>query len=286
MNNWYLLSLIALLLLGTQRFLYKVAAEKHYSSAVVTAVFMATVTVLSGAVFFSSGDTVPNLPALLMLSLLNSSSFAFTTIANIEALRHLPAGITFPLTRMSLVLVILVSIFYFGEDLGRWQWLGIVFGFAVVAVLGKEAKGHSTADGSLRAGLFFIAVCIVCGAVASISSKLAAESTSKAGFMALSYLFATGFSLLIEKRWGKSLGAGKGKGAIWLGVLMGVLNFFGFYAFLAALANGPLSSIALITGMHFVIAIILSILFYHEQITLRRSLGIGLTLLAVFFLKQ
>ncbi|HEY5674161.1 MAG TPA: EamA family transporter, partial [Malonomonas sp.] len=62
--------------------------------------------------------------------------------------------------------------------------------------------------------------------------------------------------------------------------------FLGFYAFLTALASGPLSAIALITGMHFVIAILLSVLFYREQMSLRRYLGIGLTLLAVFFLKQ
>ena len=104
--------------------------------------------------------------------------------------------------------------------------------------------------------------------------------------MALSYLFGTFFSLAIAKKWGKGKATGRGKDAITIGIVMGVLNFLGFYAFLTALASGPLSSIALITGMHFVIAIILSVLLYQERMSLRRSLGIGLTLLAVFFLKQ
>ncbi len=286
MDNWYLYSIAALILLGTQRFLYKVAAEKQCSSALTTAVFMATVTLLSGAVYFGSGELITDYSALIWLSLLNSSTFAFATISHIEALKHLPAGITFPLTRLSLVVVIVVSIFYFGEQLGSLQWVGILLGVAVIVNLGMEAKGAIKPEGSLRTGIFFIAVCIICGAIAAISSKLAAESISKSGFMALSYLFGTCFSLLIEKKWGKGESSGRAKEAIMIGVFMGVLNFFGFYAFLPALASGPLSSIALITGMHFVIAIILSILFYKEQITLRRSLGIGLTLLAVFFLKQ
>jgi len=67
---------------------------------------------------------------------------------------------------------------------------------------------------------------------------------------------------------------------------MGVLNFFGFYAFLSALVSEPLSVIAMIIGMHFVIAIIFSVVFYREPISLRRGFGVGLTHLAVFFLKQ
>lgn len=286
MGDWYLFSIVALLFLGTQRFLYKVAAEKHCSSALTTAIFMATVTVLSATVFFASGDAAPDLPALLLLSLLNSSSFAFATISHIEALRHLPAGITFPLTRLSLLVVIVASILYFGEHLEGLQWLGLPLGLLVVVILAKEARGNAAADGNLRLGLFFVGVCIFCGALAAISSKLAAESISKSGFMALSYLFGTCFSLLIEKKWGKAQPIGGTKNSIWIGVLMGVLNFFGFYAFLTALASGPLASIALITGMHFVVAIILSVLIYKEQITWRRSVGIGLTVLAVFFLKN
>ncbi len=285
METWYLFSVAALILLGTQRFLYKVAAETQCNSALTTAIFMATVTVLSAAIFFASEDSVHDFHVLLLLSLLNSTSFALATIANIEALKHLPAGITFPLTRLSLVVVIVVSIVYFGERLDQLHWLGILLAFVVVFILAKEAKSSTRADGSLRAGIFFIAICILCGALASISSKLASESISKSGFMALSYLFGTCFSLLIEKKWGGDWAKGKVKAAILIGVLMGVLNFFGFYAFLTALSSGPLSSIALITGMHFVIAIILSVLFYKERITFNRSVGIVLSLLAVFFLK-
>jgi len=127
---------------------------------------------------------------------------------------------------------------------------------------------------------------VVCGAIASVSSKLAAISTSKSEFMALSYLLATLFALAIEKRWGGPQAGERPGAAVWIGILMGVLNFFGFYAFLTALATGPLSVIALITGMHFVIAIGLSVLLYREKLTLRRGIGIGLTLLAVLFLKH
>lgn len=286
MSHWYYYSIAALLLLGGQRFLNKVAAERNCSSPLTTAVFMGTVTLLSAVVFCLSDEQPANISSLLILALINSASFAFATIAHIEALRHLPTAITFPLTRLSLVVVVATSVVYFGEQLSPLQWLGILFGLAVIVVLAQDLRTGGGWQGNRRVGLLFVAACILCGAVAAISSKLAVLSTSKAGFMTLSYLLGTGFSLVIGKKWGQTRQYGHSSEAVGIGVMMGVLNFFGFYAFLTALESGPLSAIVLITGMHFVIAIILSALLYRERLTLPRSLGIGLTVLAVFFLKQ
>jgi len=284
MSSWYLYSIAALLLLGTQRFLYKVAAERNCPSALTTAVFMGTVAVLSAVAFFASGESAGSLATLAVLSLVNAAAFALATVAHMEALRHLPATVTFPLTRLSLVVVIVFSLLYFDERLALLQWGGILVGLAVVGVLAGEAGAAVRPEGNRRTGLLLVGLCILGGALAAVSSKLAALSTSKSAFMALSYLMATGFSLAIERRWGRRQpGAARGE-PVRLGVAMGLLNFFGFYAFLTALETGPLSVIALITGMHFVIAIILSLLLYREQMTPRRLLGIGLTLLAVYCL--
>lgn len=175
MDNWYLLSLVALILLGGQRFLYKVTAEKNCSSAQTTAVFMATVTVLSGAVYFLSAQQPQNLLTLLGLSILNSAAFALATITHIEALKRLPAGLTFPLTRLSLLLVVIVSVFFFDETLEPLQWLGVLSGFGVVLILAQESRSKVSERQRVRSGLFFVLICLLCGAVASISSKLAAE---------------------------------------------------------------------------------------------------------------
>lgn len=286
MSDWYLLSLLALLLLGCQRFLYKVAAEGSCSTPLTTAVFMATVTLLSGVAFVLSGDSLGPLSNLLLLATVNSLAFALGTVANMEALRRLPTAITFPLTRLSILLVIGFSMLYFGERPGPWQWLGILLGLAVLVVLAADLGGSASSRKQTGTGLALVAACVLCGAAASISSKFAALSTSKSGFMALSYLLGTLFSLALARRWGRMATVERPGAVIGIGVLMGLLNFAGFYAFLAALERGPLSIIALITGMHFVIAIALSALFYRETITPRRWLGIALTLLAVLAIQH
>jgi drug/metabolite transporter (DMT)-like permease len=286
MTDWYFFSIAALVLLGAQRFLYKVAAERNCSSALTTAVFMGTVTLLSGAAFLASGESAGEISTLVVLALVNSASFALATVAHMEALKHLPATVTFPITRLSILVVIFFSIVYFGERPQPMQMAGILLGLSVVFVFAGEAGDKSGHRGNPRTGFLFAAACVLCGAVASISSKFAAVSTSKAGFMALSYLLGTLFALALERKnrgW-KSPWVKSGE-AVWIGLCMGVLNFFGFYAFLTALESGPLSVIALITGMHFVIAVALSVLLYRERMTPRRILGIGLTLLAVAFLQ-
>ena len=67
---------------------------------------------------------------------------------------------------------------------------------------------------------------------------------------------------------------------------MGLINLAGFYAFLSALSLGPLSIIVSITGMHFVIAVILSVIIYKEKLSARRILGIVLTVASVVFLRS
>lgn len=65
MNSWYFPALLALLLLGIQRFFYKVAAENKYPTEWVTFSFMATVTLLSAGAYFSRDQNEPAIGFLL-----------------------------------------------------------------------------------------------------------------------------------------------------------------------------------------------------------------------------
>jgi uncharacterized membrane protein len=60
----------------------------------------------------------------------------------------------------------------------------------------------------------------------------------------------------------------------------------GFYTFLAALSVGPLAIIVSITGMHFVIAVLLSVIFYKEKLSRMRILGMGLAVASILFLRS
>ena len=284
MANWYVLSIVALVLMGMQRFLYKVSAERKCNTAWTTFSFMATVTVLSVFFFLSLKEPVSNVWMLVLTALINSASFVLGTITHIEALKHVPSSVVYPIIRLNMVVVVLFSIFFFDDQVSLHQGLGILFAIAVIVILTRDAEEEGTFR-SVRRGLFLVFVSLISGSVASISSKFAAIYSSKLGFMALSYFLGALFSAALIKQSGEKESRGKLKEAFLIGLLMGLINFVGFYTFLTALSVGPLSIIVSITGMHFVIAVLLSVIVYKEKLSRMRILGLCLTVVSIVFLR-
>lgn len=285
MTNWYVLSIVALVLMGAQRFLYKVSAERKCDTAWTTFSFMATVTVLSVVFFVSLQETVSDASMLLLTAGINSASFVLGTITHIEALKHVPSSVAYPIIRLNMVVVVLFSILFLHDHVSLHQVVGIVLAIAVIVLLTRDAEEGTGSLRSLRKGLFLVFVSLVSGSVASISSKFAAVYSNKLGFMALSYFLGTLFSAALIGRSGEEGRRGSRKEAVLIGLLMGLINFVGFYTFLAALSAGPLSIIVSITGMHFVIAVLLSVIIYKEKLTVMRILGMGLAVVSILFLR-
>ena len=286
-DNWYTLSLISLFFMGTQRFLYKVSAQRGCNTVWTTFIFMGTVTFLSVFFFFMSREPLPGgISFLLLIALINSVSFTLATLTHIEALNHLPASVAYPIIRLNAAVVVIFSVFFFRDTLSEYQIVGILIAIAVIIILAKESNDQDSAPRNIRKGFGLVAFCVACGAIASISSKFAAMYTSKMAFMALSYFMGTLFTFAFRSRLDTEKPGTLRSDAVIIGVIMGLLNFAGFYAFLSALAIGPLSIIVSIMGLHFIIPIILSTVIYSEKLTPLRILGILLTAVSVIFLRH
>jgi len=95
-----------------------------------------------------------------------------------------------------------------------------------------------------------------------------------------------GLSFSLRKKLHGSATGTNNRDALIIGCCMGFVNLAGFYAFLKALAIGPLSIIISIVGMHFVVAIILAALIYREKITTKRIVGIILTIAAIIMMRS
>ncbi len=285
LTSWYLLALTALILLGGQRFLYKVSAETGCNSAVTTFSFMGTVAVLSWGAWLAVGQGIERPWGLLAVALANSLGFLVSALATIEALRELPASVTYTVTRLSTVLVVLFSLFYFRERLTPAQGAGVVLALAVILLFARSRGESAGGSGSYRRGFALALLAVLGGAVASISSKFAALHVDKFGFMAVSYTLSALFSLLAKNKLLTGRPGQRTRPALWIGLAMGLTNFAGYYALLKALAIGPLSIIAPLTSMYFVMAILLSLLFYRERLTALRTAGVVLTVLSIVLMK-
>jgi drug/metabolite transporter (DMT)-like permease len=246
---------------------------------------MATVALLASFLFVMQNESIADLPFLLLIALINSSAFLIGTVTHIEALKFVPAHTVYTIIRLNLVLVVVFSIFFFRDHLSLFQVIGIIVSLAVIILLTKQTNEANRSGQKKPQGLILVFISLMASAVATISSKFAAINTNIFAFMAVSYIFATLFSLGFSKRFKKEERSAKPKEALCLGVLMGLFNFVGFYMYLKALSIGPLSIIATLMGMHFLIAIILSAIIYNERLKAKTVLGILLAILAVVFLR-
>ena len=283
--NWYTFAILSLILLGTQRFLYKVSAERNCNTVWTTFSFMATVAILSSVLCFVLKVSINNIQFLLFIALVNSAAFLLGTINHIEALKHIPAAITYPLIRLNAVVVVVFFVLFFKDRLSASQILGIILAMAVMLILTRDMEGKQALYGNTRRGFIFVGIALISGSIASISSKFAALHTDKLAFIAASYAMATLFSLTMRNRLQTEPANPSHKDALLIGFAMGIINFAGYYSFLRALSTGPLSIIVSITGMHFMIAIILSVLIYKETLTPLRIVGISLLVVSVFLLR-
>lgn len=285
MNQWYTFAVIALFLLGIQRFLYKVSAERRCNSAWTSFSFMGTVASLSTVLFFALDETVQNIGFLLFIAFANSLTFFIATVSNMEALKRIPAGVAYPIIRLNAAIVVIFSIFYFGDDLSMYQGMGVFLALGAVVILARDTSGKGGSGGNRRLGFLFITISILAGALAAISSKFAALYANKMAFMALSYTFATVLSFGFSKKAQTPDANTHHKDALIIGFFMGLINLGGFYCYLKALTTGPLSIITSITAMHFVIAIVLSTLIYGEKLNRWRITGILLSMASILLLR-
>ncbi len=284
--NWFSLTLICLFLYGIQRFLYKVSAERNCNTAWTTLSFMGTVACLSTVLWFTSDETLKNLLWLLILSLINSLTFFIDTIVTIEALRYLPTNVVYPLTRMSAVLVVFFSVFYFRDQLNAYQATGIIMAIGVILTLTRFTDQERQENRNLRRGLLLIGLAVLTGAVAAVSSKFAALYTNQMAFIALTYTLSMLFSLGLRKPFEKEGASTRYGEALLIGFFMGLVNFGAFYTLLQAMARGPLSIIIPVVGMNFVIANILAAVFYREKLTWLKAAGILMTVISLALMKM
>lgn len=285
MVDWYTLTIIAFLFYGIQNFLFKVSAEKKCNTAWVTLSFMATVAVFSSVLFFILKEPIANIYFLLLISLINATAFFITTVSRMEALKHIATSIAFPIIQMNIVAVVLFSILYFDEKLSIYQIFGIILAILVIFILTRKSEREKVPEKNFDLGITLALIALAFTAVTTVVVKFASMNFSNIAFMAVSYSLNTFFSLALIKKLKQKKENPNHKNAIIIGFFIGVCNFIGFFILLKALSIGPLSLIATINGLSFIIAVILSVLIYKEKVTSMRILGILLAILSMILMR-
>jgi len=306
MVTWYIYGLAAFLCYGLQSFFYKVAAKRNCNSTHILFSFMTTVAVLGTILLLLTGKLPENYSYLILLSFLNAFSFLVVTFSTIEALKYFPTNTFFPAIRTNVVLVVLFSLVYFNDSLTPTQIAALLLSIPVIFLLLTKSERDLLSGRGLKKGAPFVITALVGSAFVTIVVKLGADLNTPFWFITLSYGMNVFFSLgLVKtplfqknrsgspKRCSWASREGKGgralmgifdRGSVIMGIEIGLVNFLGFVALLNALARGPLSLIAALVSLSFVVAIVLSWIFYKEQMTRIRAVVVALAVAACILL--
>jgi len=286
--DWYFFALISLFSAGFQRFLLKVSVEKQYSVKLVSVWLTLTVAVLSMVFFIISSETFVISQILIVLSLVYGLSFVGLTFFRLVALRYLPTVIFYPLLQIAVVFVVLFSVLYLHESLTLYQGLGMLLVPISVILLKKQYPGDWVHFPHINKGFVLLLLTIFCAIFFWGVPKLATLHISQHYlFMMLAFWCATFMSLMVPHRLLRTESNSpvvcqlKYKQII-MGVGIGILFFISISTYLTALILGPLSIVSVIYSFSSVIVVLLSVVVYKEIVTLRRVMGIVVTLFALF----
>lgn len=279
--SWFPFSIVATLLLGAAMAFYKLPSERNHNRFVTTFWSLLIPAVLAFA-FFHSYLSLSTSP-MIWTALAWGISFTGIMLLQMYALTHVDTNVLFPITTTaSLIITVLVGIFFFGEHTTLLQTIGIVLAAATVfSFLYKKGKfQYSALLVSVGSSIILIS------AFNKILQKIVAENFDIHAFQVYQYLFAAAFSLLLyivlhRGDWRSHIFSG----GLGTGSLIGFFIFFGGYAFLVALTKGPFPLITSVHSLYILVTALVAYFLFRERLTTRKVLLLFLAVAAVVLIR-
>lgn len=191
------------------------------------------------------------------------------------ALEKGPASLTSPLVNSNILLIILFSILFYGERLSWMEGVGVTLLVTAVFLIPIDPDEKLAVKN--RRWYFLVIAATLLFTFRNGGLKVTDE-VGLAGEIVLFYGYL--FSLLwmsveMWRRRRRSGGtpAGMQKGLIWGGAA-GIFSFIGMQLYTIALIDGPASIVAPLFATNSLVVALLSILFFHERLSLFQKLSL------------
>ncbi len=264
----------------------KVIAQRNYNTSYVS-ILSYIVTTLCATMYliFWKGWFVWDQNMLYSTALygfLNTVFYFISTLTRVESLKHIDTTIFFPLYKTFLPIIItLISFFYFQESLTSQEGIWIVCGLMIPLLLLN--KQENTVQKNLKLWVVLVVITSMLATVAWVVPKLihtqGLDIDLFVFFGSLSWAIVASFSYLI---WKKST-AQKVYSKEWIymfAVVLGVFQFLGFLCYSYA-TQWNLAIAMTINSFSILIPIILSVIFYKEEMTYKKAFVIFLSIVSV-----
>jgi drug/metabolite transporter (DMT)-like permease len=286
MEPWFLYACATIVCSGLGSFLQKVSAKHNYNSKVVT-IFSFVVTVLvAPVVWYIHGAPIEGWQVALFAGGLGGILYAMSYVLRITNLRYIDTTIYFPLYKtLGPLLVLVIGLLYFKDNLTTYDYLGIGIGVLVPLMLLSRSEKHRQQN--LTKGLLLLLLTASITALAFATSKIGVDSGVNIWlFMSLQAIVGIVSAMLFaapkfkkDKLWDFTLH----KKAVWIGLLLGLIDTLNIFFILMALTTGLVSVVYTVNSFYILIPIVLSVILYGEHMNIRKAVAIGLSIASVVF---
>ncbi|MDQ7022206.1 MAG: EamA family transporter [Candidatus Gracilibacteria bacterium] len=222
-----------------------------------------------------------DLGIMILLAILNTIFYFLSTIYRVKSLDNMDTTLVFPLYKtFSPILITIISLFIFGESLNFKETLGIIVGIIVPLLL--ITKTENNIQKNLKLGIIFVIATSIFGAISNGFNKAIYNFEINVDlFVLLSLIAGTFISIFSYKVFDKKEKKLYSKKGIYkFGVLLGFFHFMSFYTFTLAV-KGNLAIAYTINSFSILIPIILSVIFYKENMTYKKAFVIFLSIISM-----
>lgn len=181
-----------------------------------------------------------------------------------------PVALVYPMVRSSPLLIALWSAVFFGENLGWASWLGILISVAGLALMTRQAEGHTD-----HRAIPWALVAMLCTSVYSLSDKGATvhlpDFGSVVGFISCGYLLAF-VTLTVVMRRSTGHWVPQQRIPLWVIASGGVAVGFAYALVVHAMRELPSAEVVSYTNAGIVVATVFSIFVFGERQQWQRRL--------------
>ena len=284
---WFIYALVSTLTIGLFNFSTKIVSEENKSKFYFFLYFYSALLVFSSLVIgFSKNISFDYSFLIILISFLFVTLYYFVLDTRIKALKYISSSIYFINYRIfSSILLIILGLLIFSEEFSILYFFGFLLGFIVFYLLhdkdgdvSKEKKDFSKGIKLLFIGIIFISI------IQTLSKFSAVGDLNIFSIIFFQGVF--GILLILFSNRKKIKDNIKMIPSIkdhFFFAGAGFLNFLSISFIFLAFIEGNLSIVYKIVSYSVFIPIILSVIFYKEKITTRKTLAFALTIISLWF---
>ncbi len=276
---WFLWALLSPLTFGVSGFLMK-ASSARQGSVPHTLWGLYLSGTLGFAVWLAFSGAFRLDAAVLLGGVAVSLGSAAGNWLFMLALQRGPASLTSPLVNTNILLVIAISVAFYGERLSAMEWTGVALLVLAVFLIPIDPDENLSIRDRTWYGLVVTATILFTfrngGLKVTDEWGLAGESVLFYG-----YLFSLGWMTVELVRKHPRTPAASARNGLQWGLAAGIFSFAGMQLYAIALIEGPASIVAPLFATNSLVVALLSIHFFRERLSKLQAASLALLIVGL-----